>query len=488
MLVAGHALATPAERFGLYVGGQWCQAADGRRIEVINPANEEVLASVPYGGQAEARRALEAAAAAGPGWRELTAYDRGALLRRAGELTRERCDEIALLMSLEEGKTLAGARAEVLQAAATLDWFAEEGKRVYGRIVPPSVGSKRLWVLHQPIGVVAAVTPWNFPIALQSRKLGAALAAGCTTVSRPASGTPLCTMAWFSCLHEAGFPPGVINLVAGPPDTVVGEFIDHPVCRKISFTGSTAVGKELLQRCAPQLKKLELELGGHAPVLVFPDVDVAAAAKECVVGKFRNMGQVCISPTRFYVHRSIREEFTAAVVAAVQQLKLGDPLTPGCEAGPLFERRNVESVERFVADAVAKGARVLAGGRRPPGFDRGYWYEPTVLDQIDRTMRLTCEEVFGPILPLLTFDTVDEVLAAANDTTYGLAAYVLTRDLSTAIRCAEGLEYGIIGLNDPVPATPQMPFGGMKESGLGREMGAEGIYEYLETKMVSVGL
>jgi len=478
---------TPDSCFRLYIDGQWCEAAEGGSLGIINPTDESIIRTVPYGSRVDANRAVNAAAKAFETWRQMTAYERGALLLRAAELSRQRCDEIATLMTLEEGKTIAGAKAEVLHAAATLEWFAEEGKRVYGRIVPPSVSSKRLWVLHMPVGVCAAITPWNFPITLQSRKLGAALAAGCTTVSRPSSQTPLCTMAWFRCFEDAGFPPGVVNLVTGPPEEIVGEFFDHPACRKISFTGSTEVGKELIRRSADQVMKISLELGGHAPVLIFPDVDPVAAAQSCAVGKFRNMGQVCVSPPRFYIHEDIRAEFTAAAVETVRNMKLGNPLLPENEAGPLFEARNVEKTEQFVADAVSKGAEVLIGGKRPAGFDRGFWYEPTVLDHISGTMRLTCEEIFGPVMPLLDFSDVDEAIAKANATTFGLAAYVLTNDLNTAIRCAEGLEYGIIGLNDPVPATPQAPFGGMKESGLGRECASEGIQEYLETKMVSLG-
>ena len=480
MDVATPQITTPESCFRLYIDGAWCEAAEGGSLAIINPTDESTIREVPYGTRADARRAVNAAAKAFDGWRKMTAYERGALLLKAAELSRERCDEIATLMSMEEGKTIGGARAEVMHAAATLEWFAEEGKRVYGRIVPPSVSSKRLWVLHMPVGVCAAITPWNFPITLQSRKLGAALAAGCTTVSRPSSQTPLCTMAWFRCFEEAGFPPGVVNLVTGTPDEIVGEFFDNPACRKISFTGSTEVGKELLRRSADQLMKVSLELGGHAPVLIFPDVDPVEAAKVCAVGKFRNMGQV-------YIHEGVRKEFTAAVIETVRNMKLGNPLLPDTDAGPLFEARNVDKTEQFVSDAVGKGAQVLIGGQRPEGFDRGFWYEPTVLDKIDGTMRLTCEVIFGPVMPLLDFSTADEAIAAANNTQYGLAAYVLTNDLNTAIRCAEGLEYGIIGLNDPVPATPQAPFGGMKESGLGRECASEGIQEYLETKMVSLG-
>lgn len=487
MSVATPPINIPDDRYRLYIDGQWTDAASGGTLGIINPTDESILREVPYGDRVDAHRAVEAAARAFATWRHTTARERAGFLERAAALTRERCEDIATLMTLEEGKTLVSARAEVQQAADTLDWFAAEGPRVDGRIIPPPAAGKRLGVLHQPVGVCAAITPWNFPIALQSRKLGAALAAGCTTISRPSSQTPLCTMAWFTCFDDAGFPPGVVNLVTGPPDEVVGEFFDHPACRKISFTGSTEVGKELIRRSADQVMRVSLELGGHAPVLIFPDVDPVAAAQACAIGKFRNMGQVCIAPTRFYIHEAVRQEFTAAAIETVAGLTLGNPLLPEVEAGPLFEARNVEKTERFVADAVAKGAEVLHGGRRPAGFDRGFWYEPTVLDRIDGTMRLTCEEVFGPVMPLLDFADVDEAIARANATPFGLAAYVLTNDLNTAIRCAEGLDYGIIGLNDPVPTTVQAPFGGMKESGLGRELGKEGIMEYLDTKMVSLG-
>jgi succinate-semialdehyde dehydrogenase/glutarate-semialdehyde dehydrogenase len=322
---------------------------------------------------------------------------------------------------------------------------------------------------------------------LLARKIGAALAAGCTTVSKPASGTPLTTAAWFACFDEAGFPPGAVNLVTGPASELAEEFLTHPDIAKLAFTGSTEVGRQLLAGSAAHFKKLELELGGHAPVLVFPDVDLSAAVEACVVGKFRNMGQSCISLSRFYVHRDIAADFTEAVVARVAAMKLGHPLDPECEAGPLFEARGVEKTEGFVADLLAKGGRVLLGGRRPPGFDRGYWYEPTVADRLSPDMRLCREEIFGPLMPLFTFDDLDSGLRAANDTPYGLAAYVLTRDLSTALRCAEELEAGVIGINDGVPSTAEAPFGGMKHSGLGRENGMEGLGEYLETKFVSLG-
>ena len=478
----------PSSCFRLYIDGEWCDAVEGGTLDIVNPTDESIVKTIPYGSRRDLKRALQAAQAAFDPWRSLTAYDRGAILKRAADLTRERCDEIARLLTLEEGKTIGGAKAEINGTAATLEWYAEEGKRAYGRIVPASFSHKRIWVIKHPVGVVGAITPWNFPVMLQARKIGAALAAGCTTISRPASQTPLATMAWFKCLHDAGFPPGTINLVPGPAGELADELFENPICRKISFTGSTEVGKSLLVRSADQLMKMELELGGHAPVLIFPDVDIEAAAKVCAVGKFRNMGQVCISPTRFYAHEDIQAEFTEAVVETVRALKMGNPLEPETDAGPLFEQRNVEKTEMFVADAVGKGAKVLTGGKRPDGYDRGFWYEPTVLTNISPLMRLTCEEIFGPVMPLLSFQTTEEALAKANATSYGLAAYALTQDLSTAIQCAEGLEYGIIGINDTVPACPQAPFGGMKESGLGRENGVEGLDEYFETKMVSLGL
>ncbi len=340
------------------------------------------------------------------------------------------------------------------------------------------------------MGVCATIAPWNFPVLLQARKIAPALAAGCTVVARPASQTPLSTMELFRCLVDAGVPAGVVNLVTGPPDETTPVFMENPAVRKISFTGSTEVGKQLMRQAANQMKRLSLELGGHAPVIVFPDVDVEAAAKATTIGKFRNMGQVCISPTRIYVHEKIRRDFTDAAVEVSRSLKVGNPLDPETQVGPLFEERNVRKTMEFVQDATSKGARVLTGGRKPEGesYRRGYFYEPTVLTDIRPEMRLTCEETFGPIMPLMRFDTVEEALRAANDTNYGLAAYVLTNDLRIAIRMAEGLEYGIIGINDTVPATAQCPFGGMKESGVGREGAHEGLEAYLETKYISIGM
>ncbi len=479
-----------AATYKMFIDGEWTDAKSGKTLGVINPANEEIIAEIPYGGREDAARAVAAAARAFPEWSAKTAYERAAVLKRTAELMRERLEAMARTLTMEEGKVLQEARGELNGSAAYFEWFAEEAKRAYGEIIPPTLPNKRLWTLKHPVGVVASIAPWNFPVLLQARKIAPALAAGCPVVARPASQTPLATMELFQCLQDAGAPAGVVNLVTGPPQEVTGEFMENRAVRKISFTGSTEVGKELMRRAADQVKRLSLELGGHAPVIVFPDVDVETAARVTTLGKFRNMGQVCISPTRIYVHDRIRKEFTEAAVEFSRSLRLGNGLDPNVDVGPLFEERNVQQTMAFVQDATAHGARVLTGGRKPEGdaYRRGFYFEPTVLTDISREMRLTCEETFGPIMPLLYFDRVEEALKAANDTHYGLAAYVMTADLKTALRMAEGLEYGIIGINDTVPATAQAPFGGMKESGIGREGAHEGLEAYLETKYISIGL
>lgn len=477
-----------SDRMRMFIGGQWREAASGRCLGIINPANEETLWEVPYGDRGEVHAAVEAAGAAFRAWSRTTPYERAAILKAAADQIRRREEELALQLTREQGKTLAESRAEMSQSANNFEWMAEECKRAYGRIVPHSLPNKRHWTLQHPVGPVATIAPWNFPVLLQARKIAPALAAGCTVVSRPASQTPLATMLLFQCLEDAGIPPGVANLVTCPPGDFSQEVMQNPIIRKISFTGSTEVGKELMRQSADQMKRISLELGGHAPVVIFPDVDPEQAARVTAIGKFRNNGQVCISPTRIYIHSKIAGEFTEAVVQHSRSLKIGPGWEPGVDIGPLFEERSLRNTIGFIEDARSKGARVLTGARRPSGFDRGYWWEPTVLTGIRPEMRLTCEETFGPIMPLLEFSDVDEVLAAANHPTYGLAAYVMTRDLGTALRMAEGLEYGIIGINDTVPATAQCPFGGMKESGVGREGGVEGLEAYLETKYVSFAL
>ena len=472
----------------MYIDGQWVDAADGTTLAVVNPADESTLAEVAYGTRADAEKAIAAAERAFPAWKAVSAYDRAKVLKKTADLMRERADGIARTLTQEQGKPLPEARAEVMHAADTFEWFAEEGKRAYGRVIPPSNVAKRHYMIKHPVGVVGTITPWNFPAALPSRKIAPALAAGCTVVSRPADQTPLTLIKMFECLADAGLPPGVANLVMGPARPIADAFFEHPAVRKISFTGSTEVGKELIRRSADGVKRLSLELGGHAPLIVFPDADVAQVAQAAVIGKFRNNGQVCIAPSRFYVHESISKEFTEAAVELTKALKIGNGLEEGVQVGPMFESRALDKTAGLVDDAKRRGAKVLTGGGRSTRFDKGYWFEPTVLRGVEGSMRVMTEEPFAPVMPLLDFSKLDEVIALANKTPYGLAAYVFTNDLTVATRMAEGLEAGIIGVNDPVPATPQCPFGGMKESGQGRELGSEGLDAYFETKYVSVGL
>ena len=472
----------------MYIEGRWRDADNGATLEVINPADESVLAEVAYGGKAETSRAIEAAVKAMPAWRGLSAQDRAKILKATADLMRQRADVLGRTLTSEQGKPFVEARIEILHTADTFEWFAEEGKRAYGRIIPPWNTTKRHYAIKHPIGVVGTITPWNFPAALPSRKIAPALAVGCTVVSRPAAQTPLTLMGMFQCLHDAGLPPGVANLVMGSAREIADLFFSHPAVRKISFTGSTEVGKELIRRSADQVKRVSLELGGHAPLIVFPDADVEQVAKAAVIGKFRNNGQVCIAPSRFYVHEKIADQFTELTVELAKGLKLGNGLEDGVQVGPMFEEAAMVKTQGLIDDARGQGAEILTGGRRSDRFERGYFFEPTVIRQVKGSMRIMREEPFAPVMPLLDFDKLDEIIAEANNTPYGLAAYVFTNDLTIATRMAEGLEAGIIGINDPVPATPQCPFGGMKESGLGRELGVEGLDAYLETKYVSVGL
>ncbi len=472
----------------MFIDGSWCDAQDGRTLAVTNPADESVVGEVAYGGRADAERAIEAASRAFPAWRAASVYDRAKVLKKTADLIRERADRIATTLTSEQGKPLGEAKAEVLHSADTFEWFAEEGKRAYGRIIPAWNVAKRHYAIKHPVGVVGSITPWNFPAALPSRKIAPALAVGCTVVSRPADQTPLTLVQMFECLVEAGLPPGVANLVMAEPVPFADALFEHPAVRKISFTGSTRVGKELIRRSADQVKRLSLELGGHAPLIVFPDADVQQVAQAAVIGKFRNNGQVCIAPSRFYIHEKIAGDFTDAAVELTRGLKVGNGLEPGVQVGPMMEPKALDKAATLIEDARAKGGKILLGGGRSSRFDKGYWFEPTVIREVNGSMKLMTEEPFAPVMPLLDFSKLDDVIAAANNTPYGLAAYVFTNDLTIATRMAEGLDAGIIGLNDPVPATPQCPFGGMKESGLGRELGIEGLDAYLETKYVSVGL
>lgn len=472
----------------MFIDGKWCDADGGKTIGVINPATEEVLAEVAYGGRAETKRALEAAHKAMPGWMKLTAWDRAKVLKKTADLMRERADAIAKTLTMEQGKPVAEAKAEILHSADTFEWFAEEGKRAYGQLIPNSVPGKRHVTVKHPIGVVGAISPWNFPITLQARKIAPALAVGCTIVCKPASQTPLCLIQVFECMIDAGLPPGVANLVIGTAQDFADECLENRICQKISFTGSTEVGKQLMRGAADQVKRLSLELGGHAPFIVFPDADPEIGAKIAVTGKFRNNGQVCIAPTRFYVHKDVQKKFTEATVEFTKALKMGNGLDAGVELGPMFEKKALDSTAALVQDASKCGAKILTGGKKSDRFPKGYFFEPTVLTNVPDSAKMMVEEPFAPVMPLLEFTKLEDVIRAANNTRYGLAAYVFTNDLTTSWKMAEGLEAGIIGINDPVPATPQCPFGGMKESGLGRELAHEGLEAYMETKYVSFKL
>lgn len=470
----------------MYIDGAWTQASGGTTFEVLNPATGESLGTVPDGGSEDARRAIEAAARALPEWSGRTAYERSTILRRAWELMLARRDDLARLMTSEQGKPLKAARNEVQYAADFLLWFAEEAKRVYGETIPSARTDQRFLVAHQPVGVVAAITPWNYPVSMLTRKLAPALAAGCTVVLKPAESTPLCARAVFEILHEAGLPAGVANLVTTADPRPIGEvFATHPAVRKLTFTGSTAVGKLLAREAASTLKRVSMELGGHAPFIVFADADPVHAAKGAAGVKFLNTGQACISPNRLFVHRSIADAFVATLAKRIGSLKPGNGMDADVSIGPLNNAAAIDKVARQVDDAVAKGARVVCGGERlrVPGLEKGCFYAPTLLAGVTPEMLIYREETFGPVAPVITFDDDDDVLAMANDTDYGLAAYVYTRDLARAFKMFEGLNFGIIGINDINPTSAAAPFGGMKESGLGREGAREGIMEYLETKL-----
>jgi succinate-semialdehyde dehydrogenase/glutarate-semialdehyde dehydrogenase len=482
------AASPPVQNRQLYIDGRWCDSASGKRLAVENPATEETVAEVSSGGREDCRRAVAAASEAMKSWMRLTPYDRAKVLKKTGDLMRDRADALAKTMTMEQGKPVPEAKAEILHSADTFEWFAEEGKRAYGQVIPPANPAKRHLTIKHPVGVVGAIGPWNFPVTLQARKIAPALAAGCTIVCKPASQTPLSLIGVFECLIDAGLPKGVANLVIGSASEVSDEFMTNPAVRKISFTGSTAVGKQLMKQAADQVKRLSLELGGHAPFIVFPDADPEVVAKAAVLGKFRNNGQVCISPSRFFVHADVRKRFTEVAVEEAKKLKMGNGLDEGVVVGPMFERKAMDNTAALIEDARGKGAKVLTGGGRSKTFDKGYFFEPTVLSGLTPDAKILTEEPFAPVMPVLDFSKIDDVIAAANNTVYGLAAYVFTNDLSVAWRMAEGVEAGIIGVNDPVPATPQCPFGGMKESGLGRELAHEGLEAYLETKYVSLML
>lgn len=472
-------------RSDAFIDGAWCAADDGATVDIRNPADGSIVGTVPVMRGGETRRAIEAAARALPEWSKRTAKERATVLRRFAEAMIANADDLAIIMTSEQGKPLAEARGEIGYAASFLEWFAEEGKRVYGEIIPTFRADARLMVLRQPVGVAAAITPWNFPAAMITRKLGPALAAGCTFVCKPAPQTPFSALALAELGRRAGLPDGVLNIVTGDAAAIGSELTGNPLVRKFSFTGSTAVGKTLLAQCAGTVKKVSLELGGNAPFIVFEDADLEAAVQGVMASKYRNTGQTCVCANRLFVHTSVYDEFAARLVTAVSALRVGAGLSGPTDQGPLIDERALAKVEAHVADAVAQGARIASGGRRHALG--GNFYEPTVLLDVTPGMRVAREETFGPVAPLIRFTDEAEVLRLANDTAAGLAAYFFTRDLARSWRVQEALEYGLIGVNTGLISTEVAPFGGVKESGLGREGSRHGIDDYTELKYVCVG-
>lgn len=472
-----------------YVDGAWAEATGGERFAVTNPANDEVLARVPNGARADAARAIEAAARALPAWRARTAADRGVVLRRIHDLMMANQERLAQLITAEMGKPIAESRGEVAYAAAFMEWAAEEGRRIYGETIPASVPNKRLLVLRQPVGVTAAITPWNFPIAMITRKVGPALGAGCTSVVKPAEQTPLSALAFAALAHEAGLPPGVLNVITGDPASIGNELLENFAVRKLSFTGSTEVGRILMAQAARNITRLSLELGGHAPFLVFDDADLDAAVAGAMATKFRNSGQTCVCANRIYVQEGVHDAFVAKLAEAMNGLQVGPGWQEGVQVGPLIDDGALEKVESHVDDARTRGAQVaLGGGRVDVDGMAARFFAPTLLRDVAPDMRVMTEETFGPVAPVVKFRDEKHAIEMANDTEYGLAAYFYTRDASRLMRVAEALEYGIVGANDGLPSVPQAPFGGVKTSGLGREGGKYVMDEYLELKYVSWGL
>ena len=475
----------------MFINGEFVDAVSGNTFEVTNPATGQPLGEVPDGDARDAERAIAAADAAFGDWSQTTAYERADVLMAAWNLMRERAGELAALMTAEQGKPLRASSFEVNYGADFIRWFAEEARRLTGEWIPSARANQRFLSVQAPVGVVAAVTPWNYPMSMLTRKMAPALAAGCTLVLKPAEATPLNAKAIFEVFHDAGVPAGVINMVTAADPVPIGEvFTSDPRVNKVTFTGSTAVGRTLAAAAGASLKRISVELGGHAPFLVMPDADPVHAAKGASALKFLNAGQACISPNRIYVHESHVEAFTATMAERVGRIVTGDGSVDGVGCGPLVNEASVAKVERQVDDATGKGAEALVGGHRltEGDFAAGHFYAPTVLAGVTQDMVIASEETFGPVAPIITYDDPDQLIDMANDTNYGLAAYVYTKDLSTAIRTVEGLRFGIIGVNDVNPTSASVPFGGMKDSGLGREGAREGLLEYLETKTAGIAI
>ncbi|MGK5025622.1 NADP-dependent succinate-semialdehyde dehydrogenase [Janthinobacterium sp. RB2R34] len=468
-----------------YINGQWRDAESGKTTDVSNPATGEVIGNVPTMGTQETAQAITAANEAWPAWRKKSAAERAGYLRRWFDLMLEHADDLALLMTAEQGKPLAESKGEVKYAASFIEWFAEEGKRVSGEALASPWPDRRIVVTKEPIGVCAAITPWNFPAAMITRKVGPALAAGCPIIVKPAGLTPFSALALAVLAERAGIPPGVFNVITGSSQEIGDELTANPLVRKLSFTGSTEVGRKLMAQCAPTIKKLSLELGGNAPFIVFDDADLDAAVEGAIASKYRNAGQTCVCANRLYVQDGVYDAFAEKLVAAVARLKVGNGVDEGVTQGPLIEEKAVKKIEQHVADALAKGGRLLAGGKR---HELGHsFFQPTVIADVTSDMLVAKEETFGPLAPLFRFHTDDEVVALANDTEFGLAAYFYSRDIGRIWKVAEGLESGMVGVNTGLISTEVAPFGGVKQSGLGREGSSYGIDDYLVIKYICMG-
>jgi succinate-semialdehyde dehydrogenase/glutarate-semialdehyde dehydrogenase len=468
-----------------FINGAWTGADSGETIDVTNPATGEKLGTIPKMGGAETRRAIEAANAALPKWRAKTAQERSVILRRWSELLLEHQEDLAVLMTAEQGKPLAESRGETVYAASFLEWFAEEAKRIYGDVIPPHQSDKRIVVLKEPIGVCAAITPWNFPSAMITRKAGPALAAGCTMVVKPATATPYSALALAELARRAGVPDGVFSVVTGSAAGIGGEMTANPIVRKLTFTGSTEIGKKLMAECAGTVKKVSMELGGNAPFIVFDDADIDAAVEGALISKYRNTGQTCVCTNRFLVQDGVYDRFAEKLAHAVANMKVGDGLKGETQQGPLIDMKAVEKVEEHISDALSGGARLVTGGKRH--MLGGSFFEPTVLADVKPGMLVAKEETFGPLAPLFRFKTEQEAIQMANDTEFGLAAYFYSQDVSRVWRVAEAIEYGIVGINTGLISTTVAPFGGVKESGIGREGSKYGIEDFLEVKYLCIG-